>query len=77
MNKKGVITTSCKACGFAGTISSQDKLNTYIVKYPPVQKVAAAGHPLQPKSESKLSLCRIMNLHLGSSRKAGQKEERW
>lgn len=55
MTKKGVITTSCKACGHNGTISSQDKLNTYIVKYPPAQKVTAAvatGPSLQPKSES-------------------------
>jgi len=32
---KGIIGTSCKACGYAGTINSKDKLTTYIIKFPP------------------------------------------
>jgi len=46
--KKGIITSSCKACGYSGTIPSQDKLATYIMKYPPTQKTIPTGPSLQP-----------------------------
>lgn len=47
--KKALITTSCKACGYGGTISSQDKLSTYILKYPP----PSSGSNGQVKSKGK------------------------
>ena len=50
--KKSIITTSCKACGYAGTISSQDKLSTYILKYPPPSS-GSNGQMKSSKGESK------------------------
>lgn len=41
--KKGTISASCKACGHLSTISSQDKLTTYILKCPPDQQHNAPG----------------------------------
>lgn len=35
--KKGTITSTCKACGYSGNVNSQDKLTTYILKCPPDQ----------------------------------------
>ena len=37
--KKGTISSSCKACGYSGNISLQDKLTTYILKCPPDQQI--------------------------------------
>lgn len=54
--KKGIITTSCKACGFQGTIPSNDKLTTYILKYPPNQKSTPTGPSLHPGKKSKRKL---------------------
>jgi len=38
-SKKGIITSTCKACGYSGNISLQDKLSTYILKCPPDQQM--------------------------------------
>lgn len=52
--KKGIITTSCKACGYSGTIQGQDKLATFILKNPPTQsKVVPTGPSLQPPGKKK------------------------
>lgn len=50
--KKGTITSSCKACGYAGLLPGTDKLATYILKYPPNQ-VIASGASVQPGKKSK------------------------
>jgi translation initiation factor 5 len=51
--KKSIITTSCKACGYSGTIPSQDKLTTYILKFPPTGAAVTSGPSLQPGKKSK------------------------
>lgn len=33
--RKGIITTKCRACGYSGTLETNHKLNTYILKNPP------------------------------------------
>jgi len=50
--KKGSITASCKACGHSYVIGGQEKLATYILKYPPNQ-VIATGASVQPGKKSK------------------------
>lgn len=50
--KKSVISTSCKACGFTGTISTQDKLTTYILKYPPESDSKSAEDKKAEKGKS-------------------------
>jgi translation initiation factor 5 len=50
--KKGNITASCKACGYSGVISGQEKLATYILKYPP-NHVITTGASVQPGKKSK------------------------
>lgn len=35
LQRKGVITTKCRACGHAGTLDGAHKLNTFILKNPP------------------------------------------
>lgn len=50
--KKGTIHASCKACGHSGVIGGQEKLATYILKYPPNQ-VIATGASVQPGKKSK------------------------
>lgn len=50
--KKGTITTSCKACGYSGVLSGQEKLATYILKYPP-NHVITTGASVQPGKKSK------------------------
>jgi len=51
--KKGTITTSCKACGYSGFISLTDKLSTYIIKCPPDQASAGPGASVSKKSKKK------------------------
>jgi len=51
--KKGIITTSCKACGYSGTLNGQEKLATYILKYPPNMKQTVTGASVQPGKKSK------------------------
>lgn len=57
--KKNTITTTCKACGHAGFIGTQDKLATYILKNPPNKPAAtdSSGPSIQPKSESESPSC--------------------
>jgi translation initiation factor 5 len=50
--KKGVISTSCKACGYSGILSGNEKLATYILKYPP-NHVITTGASVQPGKKSK------------------------
>ena len=50
--KKSIILTSCKACGYSGTLNSNDKLATYIIKFPPNQ-TNASGASVQPGKKSK------------------------
>lgn len=35
--KRGLISTSCKACGYSGVLPHKDKLAAYIIKCPPVE----------------------------------------
>ncbi|RWS28847.1 eukaryotic translation initiation factor 5-like protein [Leptotrombidium deliense] len=54
LQKKSVITTSCKACGFSGTLNNRDKLTTYILKYPPTSGgPSSVGPSLQSGKKSK------------------------
>lgn len=39
--KRGIITTSCQACGYNGTLANKDKLTAFILKNPPVSGSAA------------------------------------
>lgn len=39
LQRKGVITTKCRACGHAGTLDGAHKLNTFILKNPPPAQV--------------------------------------
>lgn len=50
--KKGTITSTCKACGYSGNISLQDKLSTYILKCPPDQQMGP-GASVSKKSKKK------------------------
>jgi len=52
--KKQIITTSCKACGYSGTIPSTDKLTTYILKCPPTPAPKAVnGAPVPDGKKGK------------------------
>ncbi|KAK8783657.1 eukaryotic translation initiation factor 5 [Amblyomma americanum] len=66
LQRKGIITTKCRACGHAGTLDSAHKLNTFILKNPPptqegpkgsqaaaVAAATAAATAAAPKSKSK------------------------
>lgn len=50
--KKAVITTKCKACGHSGTLVTNHKLNTFIIKNPP-EGSAAKKDPKTPKKGKK------------------------
>jgi translation initiation factor 5 len=52
-NKKGTITSCCKACGYSGLLPGADKLSTYILKYPPNQTTSQSGASVQPGKKSK------------------------
>lgn len=60
--KKQIITTSCKACGYSGTLSATDKLASYIIKYP----------PHSDKEQTKL----VNAAALGSGKKAKAKDKK-
>ncbi|KAI7690174.1 Eukaryotic translation initiation factor 5 [Sarcoptes scabiei] len=51
--KKGTINSTCKACGHLGTINSQDKLTTYILKCPPDQQNAHGASVSKKKKKDK------------------------
>lgn len=53
LQKKGVITTKCKACGYSGTLDSTHKLTTFILKNPPNQNPAAQGASVQSGKKTK------------------------
>lgn len=57
--KKNIITTSCKACGHAGTISGNDKLATFILKNPPNKPATTDTGP--PKAESEFPAVTVLN----------------
>ncbi|XP_076318944.1 eukaryotic translation initiation factor 5-like [Tachypleus tridentatus] len=43
LQKKGVITIKCIACGYSGTLDSAHKLTTFILKNPPSQSMVTSG----------------------------------
>ena len=47
--KKGTITSSCKACGYSGLLPGADRLSTYILKFPPNQVIASGASVQQSK----------------------------
>ena len=49
--KKGIITSSCKACGHSFTLDMRHKLTTFIVKNPPEQKLNMEGTSLTTRKE--------------------------
>ncbi|UYV82998.1 EIF5 [Cordylochernes scorpioides] len=51
--KKGVISTSCKACGHQGFIDTTHKLATYIMKNPPDVDPAITGASVQSGKKNK------------------------
>jgi len=51
--KKGIITTTCRACGHCGNLPTTDKLSTYILKYPPPNPKAMNGSSSVPPSVEK------------------------
>lgn len=57
-HKKGTISATCKACGHLGSISSQDKLTTYILKCPPDQQNAPGASVSKRKKKEREEKCR-------------------
>lgn len=57
-HKKGTISATCKACGHLGSISSQDKLTTYILKFPPDQQNAPGASVSKRKKKEREEKCR-------------------
>lgn len=51
--KKEIISQTCKACGYHGLITSQHRLNTFILKNPPNINPAAQGASLTEKSKGR------------------------
>ncbi|XP_064484975.1 eukaryotic translation initiation factor 5-like [Ornithodoros turicata] len=55
--RKGIITTKCRACGYSGTLDTNHKLNTYILKNPPPNEEdkssAAPGSSKKGKRKSR------------------------
>lgn len=43
LQRKGIITTKCRACGHAGTLDGAHKLNTFILKNPPPAQEGPKG----------------------------------
>jgi len=51
--KKGMITSSCKACGHSFTLDMRHKLTTFIVKNPPEQTMNEQGTSLTQRKEKR------------------------
>jgi len=51
--KKGIINSSCKACGHNYNLDMRHKLTTFIVKNPPEQDLKAAGTSLTERKEKR------------------------
>lgn len=51
--KRGLISTSCKACGYSGVLPHKDKLAAYIIKCPPVEPKKKVDKEKSKKSKSK------------------------
>ncbi|CAD1475717.1 unnamed protein product [Heterotrigona itama] len=54
-SKKGTISQGCKACGYHGSLESNHKLNTYILKNPPSLNPAVQGSSLTEGKRGKRS----------------------
>ena len=52
-SKRGIITSSCKACGHQFQLDMRHKLTTFIVKNPPEQKIDVHGESLTKKKDKK------------------------
>jgi len=52
-SKRGVITSSCKACGHSFQIDMRHKLTTFILKNPPGQQMNSHGTSLTKKKDKK------------------------
>ena len=53
LQKKGMITASCKACGHSFTLDMRHKLTTFIVKNPPEQSLNEQGTSLTTRKEKR------------------------
>ncbi|XP_003747617.1 eukaryotic translation initiation factor 5 [Galendromus occidentalis] len=53
LQKRGIITTACKACGHSGQLETNHKLNTFILKNPPEGTNVKAKDAKTPKKDKK------------------------
>jgi translation initiation factor 5 len=51
--KRGLISTSCKACGYSGVLPHKDKLAAYIIKCPPIEPKEAKKKKEEKSKKSK------------------------
>ncbi|RWS07574.1 eukaryotic translation initiation factor 5-like protein [Dinothrombium tinctorium] len=80
IQKKGIITTSCKACGHSGPLNNRDKLTTYILKYPPtpvpnVGSSLTAGKKSRRKAKEEKGGKKQQNGDAGNGTVHGDSEE--
>lgn len=73
--KKGIISLTCKACGHTGTINSQDKLTTYIIKCPPTQPSTPGASVSKRKKKEKDSTGKKNGDNSNSQQDSGEEND--